>query len=404
MAEYADREHYIPLRKSDLVELLCKDPRLSAGERDQFRQFCRLVSAVWHFEYLELLEELKDAYAPLDPDSETRPLAPLDAAARAQRTREVFDKFTGLMERANFKRLTPADIQQALKEIPSDWGIATEADLSVFEEIRAFARGDVMGERTRRLWWKLWRKETIKLPLHSRLVFIAKLRKHKRLDHDVDTDDVYLKIFKDIPKSDLDMLLPGTRVKLSSLDQAMIVYPLVTGIGLMLYNIFNQVLSAGASALFAGLGALASWTVAAAIAGYGYKSYYSYQFKKQTYNLRLTKSLYFLTLASNTSALMRLLDEAEEQECRETMLGYFYLWKYAPPEGWEPAQLDDYVELELEAKLNLKVDFEIGDALAKLERLQIVTQSGGRYRAAGIETALEKLDERWDNYFKYNRA
>lgn len=404
MAEYSDREHYIPLRKNDLVDLLCKDQRLGASERDAFRQFCRLVGAVWHFEYLESLDKLKDAYAPLDPDSETKPLVTLDAPARVQRRKEVFDKFTELMERANFKRLTQEDIRQAMKEIPSDWGIATDADLSVFEEIRAFARGDVMGQRTRRLWWKLWRKETIQLPLHSRLVLIAKLCKHKRLDSDIDTDDVYVKVFKDIPKSDLDMLLPGTRVKLSRLDRAMIIYPLVTGVGLMLYNILSPFLSGGGAALLAGAGALASWTVAAAVAGYGYKSYTSYQVKKQTHNLRLTKSLYFLTLASNTAALMRLLDEAEEQECRETILGYYYLWKYAPAEGWESGQLDDYVELELEAKLKMKVDFEVGDALAKLERFQIVTKSGDRYRAAGIEKALERLDYRWDNYFKYNQA
>ncbi len=403
MAEYSDREHFIPVRMSDLVELLSKDSRLSSQEREEFRQFCRLVAAVWHFEYHEKLQQLKDAYAPLDPDSETKPLQPLDAEQRAQRIQEVFEKFDQLMKSANFKRLGKEDIYEAMKQLPSDWGIATEADLDLFEELRAYARGDVVGERTRRVWWKFFRLETLKLPLHSRLVLIAKLRKHKRFS-EIDTNAVYLKVFKDIPKSDIEMLLPGTRVRLSQLDRAMIVYPLVTGVGLILFKIVSQVLERGPAALVAGVGALASWTVALALAGYGYRSYSSYQVKKQTYNLRLTRSLYFLTLASNTAGIMRLLDEAEEQECRETVLAYFYLWKYAPPEGWTAEQLDDYVEMDLEAKLKLKVDFEIDDALEKLERLGIVVQSDSKYRAVPIQTALEKIDYRWDNYFQYNQA
>ena len=64
MAEYEDREHYIPLRKSDLVELLCHDKQVPRAEVADFRQFCTLISAVFHFEYLERLERLKDAFAP----------------------------------------------------------------------------------------------------------------------------------------------------------------------------------------------------------------------------------------------------------------------------------------------------------------------------------------------------
>ncbi len=79
MAEYLDREHFIPLRKNDLMDLLLRDKQLPAQEREPFRQFCRLVSATFHFEYLTKLEELKDAYAPFDPDADTKPCKPLHA-------------------------------------------------------------------------------------------------------------------------------------------------------------------------------------------------------------------------------------------------------------------------------------------------------------------------------------
>ena len=411
MAEYADREHYIPLRKSDLVTLLCSDKQLPAAEREPFRQFCRLAGAVFHFEYQQQLEELKDAYAPFDPDSETRPLRPPTSEERQKDLGEVFDRFVSLMERANFKHLTRQEIEAAL-DGKSAWGLDMDVDFNAFERLEMFVRGDTIVTQSRRSWRRLWRKEEIKAQAYSRLVLILKLRKHRRLDAEVDVDDVYLKVFKDIPKLDLEMLLPTARVRLSRLDRALIVYPLAAGVALMGYNIARNILeeepgkaatTAGVTALLGYLYAkLASWTLAGAFGGYGYKSYYGYQVKKQDYSLRLTRSLYYQSLDNNSGVLMRLLDEAEEQECRETYLAYFCLWKFAPPEGWTAPQLDDYVELYLEGNAGLKVDFEIGDALDKLERLNIVTKGGDRYRAVPLAKALEMLDYTWDNYFKYN--
>jgi hypothetical protein len=310
------------------------------------------------------------------------------------------------MERANFKHLTHEEIEKAVQVMATEAGVRTHVDLGLFERLEVFVRGDVMGTRHRRSWRRLGRREEYKVPLYQRFALIVKLRPHRRFDRDVNTEAVYLKLFKDIPKIDQEMLLPGARVRMTRMDQAMIAYPLVGGVAIMLWEIGSQVLkkteSIGITALATGLGALATWGVAAALGGYGYKSYHSYQVKKQDYHLRLTKSLYYRGLDNNTGVLMRLLDEAEEQECRETFLAYFCLWKYAPPEGWTAEQLDDYVELYLEGNAGLKVDFEIGDALAKLERLKIVQKVGAAYRAQPLEKALEMLDWTWDNYFKYN--
>ncbi|HEY7158763.1 MAG TPA: DUF3754 domain-containing protein [Gemmataceae bacterium] len=398
MAEFKDREHFIPLRKSDLIELLCRDKKLPDAERETFRQFCVLVSAVFHFEYLKQLEGLKDAYAPFDPDADTKSLQPISAEERSKNEEQLFGKFTALMERANFKRLTREELQRALDEVATVSGVSTHVDLGMFERLELFVRGDVMGRAYRRSWKKLWRKEEIHVPLYQRLVLIVKLRPHKRLDRDVDTSRVYLKIFKDIPKMDHDMLLPGARVRFSKLDRALIIYPLAAGIGLTLYNIGAGLFVSSVAAA----SSLLTWGIAGAIGGYGYKSYHSYQVKKQDYSLRLTKNLYYKSLDNNTGVLMRLLDEAEEQECRETFLAYFCLWKYAPPQGWTAEQLDDYVELYLEGNAGLKVDFEIGDALAKLERLKIVRKVGDVYHVEPLNKALEMLDWTWDNYFTYN--
>ncbi len=403
MAEYLDREHFIPLRKHDLMELLLHDKQLPAEQREPFRQFCRLVSATFHFEYQAKLDDLKDAYAPFDPDADTKPCKPLHAEERKEREDKVFAAFAALMERANFKQLKREEIEKALKQTPSDWGLHLDLDLNrIFERLEVYVRGDVVRERTRRSWRTLWRREKYAVPTYQRLALILKLRPHCRHDPNLDVDRLYFKVFKEVPKADIDMQLPGGRPHMTRLDKALIFYPLLVGLGLLAYH-FTQLFWQHLSNLdYRELASVASLSLAAGFCGYAYRSFHNYHTKRQAYVLQLVRSLYFKALDSNGGALMRLFDEAEEQECRETYLAYFCLWRYAPPQGWTPPQLDDYVEMYLEGAAGLKVDFEIGDALAKLERMRIVHKSGDHYRAVPLEKALEMLDWTWDNVFKFN--
>jgi hypothetical protein len=396
VAEYKDREHYIPLRKSDLVELLCGDKSLSRADRDSFRQLCVLISAVFHFEYHQRLEELKNDYAPFDPDAVTRPIKTLLPEERQEKLEQLFQQFDSLMERANFKKLDQAALQDA-NDKASEFGLRTWVDFRQFEKLAGYTRGEAIGTRHKRHRLFFWRKEEVKLPIYQRLALIAKLRTNRRVGPDVDISRVYLKIFKDIPRMDLEMLLPGTRLRMPSFQRWKMGGSWLGGLAYLFYSLSTEVLEAlsrGMLFLF--------WGPLTALAGYGYKQWYGYQTTKTAYGLRLTQSLYFQSLDSNAGVLTHLLDEAEEQECREAMLAYYYLWRHAGDAGWTSANLDDYVELDLERMANLKVDFEIGDALAKLERHRLVERVGDRYRAHPIEKALEMLDFTWDNYFKYN--
>src|ERR1700722_17492350 len=131
MAEYADREHYIPLRKSDLVALLCHDKQLPAERREAVRQFCTLASAVFHFEYQQWLEELKDAYAPFHPDTEPKPLTPTSPEDRATQLDKVFEAFLRLLDPANFKRLAPEEGRKAIQAHAAARGLHTEVDFDL---------------------------------------------------------------------------------------------------------------------------------------------------------------------------------------------------------------------------------------------------------------------------------
>jgi hypothetical protein len=335
----------------------------------------------------------------------------VSADQRQRRLNELFCDFGSLMERANFRHLCREDLEPALQGA-SDWGLNMDVDFSAFERIAIFARGHAVETRRRRRLRHFYREEEVVVPVYRRLVLILKMKKHKRLPRDVDTQSVYLKVFKDIPKLDVKMLLPGARVCLTHFDRGRIGVPLVTGLGMMAWRVLGlmsrTIWNLGDDLLDAVLKLGASgnpwllWIVASGAAGYGYQSFYGYKQTKQRYVLSLTESLYYQNLDSNAGVLTRLLDEAEEQEAREAILAYFFLWRYAGDPGWTAAGLDGHVETYLEGGTGLKVNFGVGAALSKLERMHVVRKAGDRYRAVPIDKALEMLDWTWDNYFKYN--
>lgn len=402
MAEYLDREHFIPLRKTELVDWLCDDPNLPAAQREPFRQFCRLVFATYHFEFNQRLDQLKEAYAPFDPDSDCKSVLAVKAEEKQRRFNHLCNEFAWLMEKANFKHLSPDEI--VTDEKVGEWGLRMHVDFSIFEHLAVFARGDTMEKRQKRCWPYFWQKEESKVPIYQRLVMILKLRPHARLPRGVDTNTVFLQVFKNIPKNDLKMLMPGARVRMTGLDRGKVGLPILSGLGLTGMKILNDVaqFAQDMAQIFLFQHPAALWGIATGTLGYGAKSYYSYQSTKQRYGLTLTQVLYYQNLDTNAGVLLRILDEAEDQECREAVLGYYYLWRHAGEQGWTSPALDDYIELELERRANIKVDFEIGDAIAKLEKLRIIEKVGDRYRARPLDQALQILDWTWDNYFKFN--
>lgn len=407
VAEHADREHFIPIRVADLVEFLCTESgplrgqQLSDDEQARFRRFSRSVALHLHAIYQSELRQLKDLYAAFDPDADPKPLSPLAPEEKTVALGQLFAAFVHVMERANYVRMS-RDEMERLMQGASDWGVDMAVSWDAFERVEVFYRGKGTSKRVRRSWKNRFRREEVSVPTFHRIAVIVKQRPHQRLGGDADTENVFLKLFKDIPQMDIEMLLPGTRIKMPLLERFKLGGSVTSSVGYVGWKLGTSslTLSGLSGAVLAGSTAalLTLYTPIALVLGYGYKTWYSFQVSKQTYSLQLTQSLYYQNLDNNGGVIYRLLDDAEEQETRETLLAYFYLWRYATDRGWTPAELDDYVELDLEKRLDMPVDFEIADALRKLERAGIVEVADGRYRAVALEAAQERLDALWERY------
>jgi hypothetical protein len=398
-AEHWAREKYIPIRASDLAERLASESGLAEPEGGVFRQLCRLLMATFHYEFYGKLSELKEAYAAFDPDSDTLLDSRLSAAARQQRADELFDKFAWLLERASFERLTRRDIEHAVSA-GSDWGVRLSIDLDMFDRLEVYSRGDVVTRKKRRRWRTFYRPEVVEVPVYQRLVVIFRLHSYHTIDGRLDGQNVHIKIFKNIPKVDLEMLLPGSRVKMTFIDQSKILLPTVSGVAMTGWKLFQGAVVVAVTGFY---GFLTDLALVAATLGYGVKSFYGYLRTQQKYQLSLTRNLYYQNLDNNAGVLFRLLDEAEEQECREAILAFFFLWTRAGEAGWPSERLDREIETYLARETGISIDFEVGDALDKLKRLGLVeADERGTLRAVAIERALERLDHAWDNLFCYN--
>jgi hypothetical protein len=405
MAVHADREHFIPLRYTELIDFLLEDrgPRndtpLTSEQSPQIRRLGFAIQHYFHHHYHRELLALKEAYTGFDPDKDTINLKSLAEDKRPGAQAQVFSLLDQFLQKANYRRLERAEIQ-TLMDGASYWGLDMDVDWNCFEKIEIYCRGDNIEPRQKRVGWKFWKKEfqTFKVKVFKRLVLLVKQQPHKRLGKEPDIRNIFIKLFKDIPQVDLEMIIPGTKIKMPKLARGKLGFSILSTVGYIGYKLASSataIATAAATAVSAfTLGSIiALYGPIALVFGYGYKTWSGFQVTKQTYSLQLTQSLYYQNLDNNGGVLYRLLDEAEEQESREALMGYFYLWRHAGSDGWTAEALDEYIELDLERRTKVEIDFEIADAINKLVDLKLVEKVGERYRAIPLNDALTKFQD-----------
>jgi hypothetical protein len=386
--ERLPREHYLPIRRSIVIRALTATLPCG-GPQEEFREFCRLLEAVVHDDCRARLAELKNAYLPFDPDSETLPRPALDEAAERQQSARLFAAFAELLAQANFRRLTRAEVAQAASAA-SEWGLDLCVDYDCFERLEVFVRGDVVGRRETRKWWNFFRPVSTSVPTYQRLALIFRLKAPSPQEEASATHPITLKLFKNIPKADVDTLLPGTQVRMTWFDHGQIVLPTLSGVALTLVKLVHAVLAVASLSL---MGLLSLLGLIGGTIGYGVKSFFGYLRTKERYHFTLTRNLYFRNLDNNAGVLHRLVDEAEEQEFRELLLGWSLLW-HAGRSGLTEERLDVAAERWLAEELGIVADFECDDALAGLAELQLVEQQQEAWRAIPLPLACERLRAR----------
>lgn len=396
---------YIPYRKHDLVDMCLQESALS-GQEDAFRQLYSMLSSVYHFEFHQVVESLKDSYAPFDPDADTRKYD----NPREPATLNFVELLEGVLEKANYEAISQADLNQALNEA-SLFRIRLHVDFGDFAEVLLFCRGVSQREETISSWFGLVKKK-ICFTNYDRVVLYLRFRDDyketgQHMPH-CKPGATLLKLFQNVPMADLEMLFPNTAVRMRTIDKLLIGVPALFSGGVVLTTKLGAslVLMGSLAGFWLGLsaepvelddaalmGLLAGFV---ALGGYLWKQFNNFKNRKLRFMQTLTQNLYFKNLDNNAGVFHRLVDDAEEEECKEAILAYYFLLINEP---LSKADLDNKIERWLTEKWQCTVDYEIDDALNKLRELGLVTETDGRFIAVSIESGIHTLDQRWNGYF-----
>lgn len=404
-----ERTTFIPIRHTDLRSKLVEHFGLVGNDRLNFRRLCRQLQAIFHMEHLSVLIQLEELYCHLDPDTELLDLQSVTDADRDRMSDQLMDRVSSLLFSAHYKRLSQKELERAI-EIGWQWGVRLDVDFERFHRLEIFARGYRTVETHRRRWKNFFRKETIELPEFQRLILVFRTNRipeaeKKQMGEDaLDSRHVYLKTFKNIPETDLEILLPGSRVRLTRFDHAKILFPTISGTLIIIYKLVRSALVLVVAFT---IKAIIGWIIFIGVTiGYVIKSVLSYFRTKTKYQFGLTRSLYLKNLDNNQSVIYRIVNEAEEQELCESILAYAILWRHDEGQrsGLTGARLDELAESFIRQTTGMDVDFEIHDALGKLARLGLADiNPDGAWKATPIQSAFERLNRAWEKMLLVKR-
>lgn len=405
------RDQFIPVRKSEIIAALVEERALSAQAED-VRRFCQLLGSIYHFENFAGLEQLRDDYFHFNPEIGTQ--SQLGPSALADKRRDLAQTLNAVLKKANYEEISHQEVEEAHNQ-----RVQVRAPLDDYHLVQFYQRGRHSEKVDVRKWFGL-RRNMIDATVFDNVVLVVAVkalvemtakRQRKRVKvRDFKPGTILIKYFRNITASDLYMLLPQVRVVMSFADRLTIGLPAVAGAVPLLLNLLPAltVLSLVVG-YFLGLvpvvdndtmvksfGAL---TGIAAVVGFILTQRMKYQRRSLQYQKDISDHFYFRNVSNNSGIFDSLVGSAEDQEFKEAALAYFFLLMAGAP--LTQKELDDRIEDWLRVKYQLNLDFEVEDAVAKLERLELLERSGHGLTVPPLKQALVKLDTIWDNFFPY---
>lgn len=407
------QDGYIAVRKAELAEAIAA--ATLPADAEALAGLLRLLGALLHHEAHEKLEALKALYDPLDPDA---------PASRRDDSVAAFDRFAaGLgdaLTRANFVEIDPDTVQtrEATKLLT---GLNIKPSSAGIRQVRYFARGAHPEELEHRAWFGLVRKKIDAEMMTDVVVLVGfkgedEIRRSERrtfasMRRGVRPGAAIVKHFRNVASPELVTLHPGAKPSMRPRDQVFLAAPAVaTGVPVLL-NLWPAltVLFAVLAAFWGAQGmveddelkrALAALSGLIAVGAFIMRQKLKYEAQSLRYQKQLADTVYFRNLANNAGVLDLLVGAGEEQDCKEAFLAYWALRRAERPLA--KAEIDAAAEAFLRERFRLNINFEINDALCKLERLQLVTREGEAYAAVAPTEALARLDAAWDGLFSFS--
>ncbi|CAI0555753.1 unnamed protein product [Linum tenue] len=432
-----ERESVIPIVKRKIISALTN--RIEGrNEKDEFVKLCQRAEYTIRAWYLLHFEEMMQLYALFEPihgdrKIEQHNLTPEDVDICE---RHFLNCLFQVMERSNFKITTDDEIDVALAaqyrlnlpivvdESKLDKKLFTKYfskhpkdNLPHFaDKYIIFRRGFGIDQMTAyfikhkintiimRLWMLILTITGLKWLLFGKKK--KRRRPEQPLDGDDDDDDdeddlfveririekmplrresssdkketernMYVKHFKGIPMADMEIVLPEKKNPgLTPMDWVKFLVSALIGLATVVGSL--SVKKVDIRVIFA---------ILTSVGGYCVKTYFTFQSNLVSYQSLITQSVYDKQLDSGRGTLLHLCDEVIQQEVKEVIISFFILIEQGEATRQE---LDGRCEDLLKAEFGENCNFDVDDALQKLEKLKIISKDdNGKYRCVGLREA-----------------
>ncbi len=407
-------EKFIPVDRSDIINRVL-EKHFEPGQRALAAGVVRYICALRQAESAKILDGLVQSYDPFNPDDETVNEGILSPAERRAQLESLKNEVVDLVVSANYIEIDQATLKKLLDE-DSVGGFSAEVDLEEYDFHLLFYRGAIKDKHYVRSWKRLWpRKVPVEIDAYRRLflglklkpfdVRVAEIMEKEKIDkrkaqrrvkrarnqqmlEGVSENTLHLKVFRRIPRGDLQVLFPNAVIKFTPFDRRWL---WLGSTGSTLFAIIAATLKFVAAVAISLQ--FIVFTLAGAV-GAIIRSITNFFNTRTRYMAKLAKSLYFHNLASNQSVLTYLMDDAEEEDLKETVLTYALLLRHGH-RGLNEVKYE--AEKFLKDEFDVESDFDIEDGCAHLRTLGLLVEDdAGSLRIRDLEDAHIHLIGRWE--------
>lgn len=231
----------------------------------------------------------------------------------------------------------------------------------------------------------LFTQNTVQEPTFDRMIVVYRgaSKPHHILDPLGDRS-IHIRHFRNIPLADMELVLPEKKNPgLTPMDWVKLSISAILGLVALIGSTESG--KGDAMVLIAVLGG---------IIGYIAKIYFTFQANLVLYQNLITKALYDKQLDSGRGTLLHLCDDVIQQEVKEVIMAYFVLMSQGKATEEE---LDRRCEELMASKFGEECDFDVEDALVKLEKLDIISRDeNGKYSHQPLKKANAAIGETTD--------
>ncbi|MDX2202072.1 MAG: DUF3754 domain-containing protein [Hyphomicrobiaceae bacterium] len=410
----ARRERFLPLTRAALLSGLTEPAHWPNGGAADALRFMRYLDFWRRHAYTARLVELEQAYDAFAPDSDLKVTRQYTSEEREILRKRVVGRMAELLEQGNFTRVDPKDVHLILTE-DSHYGLDLQVDLDAFEEALIYFRGaTTITERRRDIRRAYMGWKEVQVPVFQRLCLLFKLKpsgerveelvqKHGMsrrqaekavrrgralLPKTVSSDHIYMKLFKNIPRTDVEMIFPNTKVRFRRWDKIRFGVSAGGGVGMGVVGTVTKI--AAVSNPMTMLPALA------AFGGIILRQVTNFFAQRNRYMVVMAQNLYFHSMADNRGVITLLSARAAEEDIKEEILLYAALAR-GRVKATAIADIDARIETWLKETFGIEVNFDVSDALSRLKADGIVRETeDGWLETLSPAAAAKHVDMLWD--------